>query len=189
MSARARELDALREVSHVTMNAEQLVAMAHPLSLRIDQEQDRPAGMLAHRFDDAFRHRERQLDADLGVVRRSENREDRVAAAPAARQQIAVRGDVVPAVEKSIGDARPIHATFYAARMRFDIAIKTSVASSGTLAGVSKPRSRQMSSPSACEPKRARRLSSICCSRSSVARERFSPLRSACANADRNAVC
>src|SRR5437763_6407059 len=149
MTARARKLDALREVSHVTMNAEELVAMAQPLSLRIDEEQDRPAGMLAHRFDDAFRHRERQLDADLGVVRRSYNREDPVATAPAARQQIAVRRDVVTAVEESIGDARPVHPTPYAARMRFHIATSASVASSGTRAGLSKPRSRQMSSPSA----------------------------------------
>ena len=47
------------------MNAEELVAVAQALSLRVDEEQDRPAGMLAHRFDDAFGHRERQFDAHL----------------------------------------------------------------------------------------------------------------------------
>src|SRR5438105_14640335 len=109
MAASSRELDALREMRHVAMNAEQFVAMPQSLTLRVDEKQDRTPGMIADRGDHAFRHRQRQLDADLGMIRRSHDCEYRIAAVPAARQQITLRHDIVTAVEKAFGHSMPIH--------------------------------------------------------------------------------
>src|SRR5690242_7499113 len=109
MTARARELHALREMRHVVMNAEQLVAMAQPLSLRVDEKKYRAARMVTHRLDHPLRHRERQLDADLGMVGRTDHGEGGVAALSDARKQIAARDDVVAAIEETFRDGDPIH--------------------------------------------------------------------------------
>jgi len=78
------------------------------------------------------------------------------AAARSARQEIAVRDDVVSVRKQIFGDALPIHGhdTFFrhAARRDTVAATSASVLSIGTSSGDSKPMARQMSSPSAHWP-------------------------------------
>ena len=68
------------------------------------------AGMVAYHCQHLGRHRQRELDADLGVVGRADHRDRVLAAAPLAGQQVAILFDIVAGGEHLIGDFFPFHA-------------------------------------------------------------------------------
>ncbi len=128
--------------------------MAQPLPRGVDEEQDRAAGVVAHRRDHAGRHGERDLDARLGVVRRADDLERGAAVAAGTRQQAAVDGHRVAVGEQPVDHVAPAHrvAPGYAARRARTAATSTSVGSIGMSCGDSMPMARQMSSPSRQPP-------------------------------------
>jgi hypothetical protein len=83
--------------------------MAQALARRVDEKQDRPAWMVAHRRNDESRHRQRQLDTRFGMIGRTDHRNHRVAASSGAGQEIGVRDDIVAAGEETQGNVTPIH--------------------------------------------------------------------------------
>ena len=68
MAFAPRQIDAFAQMGHVAVDAQHLVAVAQALPLRVDQDQDRAARMLAHRPQNRLGLGQRDLDADRCVV-------------------------------------------------------------------------------------------------------------------------
>jgi hypothetical protein len=67
MAALTGDFDAFPEMGHEAVDAEELIAMPKPLTLRVDQEQERTPGMRADGSEHAGGHRQGEFDADFGM--------------------------------------------------------------------------------------------------------------------------
>ena len=83
--------------------------MAQALTAGIDQEHNGPLGMIAYHLEHRSRHRERELDADFGVVGGADHRDRVLAAAALTRQQIAFLAHLVAGREHLLDDFFPFH--------------------------------------------------------------------------------
>src|SRR5207237_6314563 len=105
----AGDLDAFAQMRHVTVDPQQLVAVAKALTLRIRQEQDRPTWATAHSLQDRACHRQSDFNTYLGMVGGPQHRNCVRAAVTRPYQKIAVLSNVVPLREEPSRDRSPLH--------------------------------------------------------------------------------
>ena len=94
---------------HVTIDAEQFIAVAQALAARIDQEQDRPLWRMANGIEHSARHGKRQLDTDFGVIGRADDGKIVRPTAPTTRQKIPLLYYRVALRKQLLGNNLPIH--------------------------------------------------------------------------------
>ena len=73
MPVAPREIEAAAQMRHRAMDAQQLVAAAQLLALRVDQQQQRPAGKTFDDFEHGACLAQREIDAHRGMVRRADD--------------------------------------------------------------------------------------------------------------------
>jgi hypothetical protein len=74
---------------HITVDPQQFIAMAQPLALRINEQQDGPLGVIAHDLENFARHSKGEFNTNRRGVDRADHRDD-------APSRLAGTGEIEP---------------------------------------------------------------------------------------------
>ncbi len=158
MALPSRQVEAATQVRHRAVDAQQFVAAAQLLALRVDQQQEGPPGEFGDDGEDRARLAQREIDADRRMVRGTDDGDRRAVERRRSAQEVAVGDDRMVGAEQPGGDRGPVHHAppFASGATAAGRSARTASASrSGTARASSTPRRIQKSNASAPSPARS----------------------------------